>query len=92
MSETKLDNELERIYKKLPFLWEDYSFHVKYLTRDYGMYYRGFIIGLENNECKLVFEKELSSTTQPIIKHVGTRSASFTPPDYSYFAEYGWHS
>ena len=92
MKETRLDNELERIYKKLPFLWEDYNFHVKYLTRDYGMYYRGFIIGLENDICKLVFEKETNSPVEPIRDYVGAKSALFTPPNYSYFAEYGWYS
>jgi len=54
--------ELRRIFKQLPFLWEDYNFHVKYLTRDHGMYHRGFLIGLENNSCKLVFEKESNKT------------------------------
>ena len=92
MKEARLDHELERIYKKLPFLWEDYNFHVKYLTRDYGIYYRGFIIGLENDICKLVFEKESNSPVEPIRDLVGTKSALFTPPDYSYFAEYGWYS
>ena len=29
---------------------------------------------------------------EPIIKRAGTRSASFTPPQDSYFAEYGWYS
>jgi hypothetical protein len=92
MKEARLDNELERIYKKLPFLWKDYDFHVKYLTRDYGVYYRGFMIGLENDVCKLVFEKESNSPVEPIRDYVGTKSALFTPPGYSYFAEYGWYS
>lgn len=92
MEEARLDNELERINKNLPFLWEDYDFHVKYVTRDYGMYYRGFIIGLENNICKLVFEKESNSPVEPMIKHIGTQSAEFTPPNFSYFAKYGWYS
>lgn len=92
MEEPRLDNELERIYKKLPFLLQDYKFHLKYLTRDYGIYHRGFIIGLENDICKLVFEKESNSPVEPIRDYVGTKLASFTPPHYSYFAEYGWYS
>jgi len=92
MEETRLDNELERLYQKLPFLWEIYDFHVKYFTRDYGMYCKGFIIGLENDVCKLVFEKESNSPVEPIRDYVGTKSALFTPPNYSYFAEYGWYS
>lgn len=92
MEVPKLDHEIKRLHRTLPFLWEDYDFHVKYLTRDHGMYHRGFFIGLENDICKLVFEKESNSPVEPIIKHVGTRSALFTPPDYSYFAEYGWYS
>jgi hypothetical protein len=92
MEEFRLDNELERLYEKLPFLWRKYGFHVKYFTRDYGMYYRGFIIGLENDVCKLVFEKETNSQVEPVRDYIGTKSALFTPPDYSYFAEYGWYS
>lgn len=92
MNEARLDYELERIYKKLPFLWKDYNFHVKYFTRDYGIYYRGFIMGLENDICKLVFEKESNSAVEPIRDYIGMKSALFTPPDYSYFAEYGWYS
>ena len=92
VKEDRIDNELERIYNKFPFLWKDYHFHVKYFTRDYGMYNRGFIIGLENNVCKLVFEKETNSPVEPIRDYVGTKSAVFVPPNYSYFAEYGWYS
>lgn len=92
MNGARLDNELERLYKKLTFLWEDYDFHLKYFTRDYGMYYRGFIIGLENDVCKLVFEKETNSQVEPIRDYVGTKSALFAPPNYSYFAKYGWYS
>ena len=91
MEKLKLDLEIKRLYKKLPFLWEEYDFHIKYLTRDYGMYDRGFIIGLENNICKLVFEKETNSSVEPIRKRVGKKPALFTPPNLSYFAEYGWY-
>jgi hypothetical protein len=92
MEEPRLDNELLRLYRKFPYLWENYGFHVKYFTRDYGMYSRGFVIGLENDLCKLVFEKETNSQVEPIRDYVGTKSAPFIPPNYSYFAEYGWHS
>jgi hypothetical protein len=92
MEEPRLDNELERLYKKLPFLWEDYRFHVKYFTRDYGMYNRGFIIGLENDVCKLVFEKETNSQVEPVRDYVGTQSALFIPQNHSFFSKYGWYS
>jgi len=91
MKEARLDNEIERIYKKLPFLWKDYSFHLKYFTRDYGMYYKGFIIGLENDYCKVVFEKETNSSVEPITEYVGTKRSIFAPPNYSYFAKDGWY-
>ena len=91
MEEPRLDNELKRLYERLPFLWKDYDFHVKYFTRDYGMYYRGFIIGLENDVCKLLFEKETNSQFEPIRDHIGTKAALFNPPNYSYFAADGWY-
>ena len=47
MDELRLDHEFQRIYEALPFLWEKDNFHAKYFTHDYGMYYRGFVIGLE---------------------------------------------
>ena len=92
MEEARLDNELERLYKRLPFLWENYGFHIRYFTRSYGMYHNGFIIGLENDVCKLVFEKETNSLLEPIRDYVGRKFALFKPPDYSYFAEDGWYS
>lgn len=79
MSEARLDYELERLYKTLPFLWKDYDFHVKYFTRDYGMYYKGFIIGLENDICKLVFEKETNSQVEPIREYVGKKAHYLHP-------------
>lgn len=91
MEKARLDNELERIYKKLYFLWENYNFHVKYITRSYGMYQRGFIIGLENDACKFVIEKETNSLVEPIRQYVGKKSALFKPPNYSYLAEDGWY-
>jgi hypothetical protein len=92
MEENRLDNELERIYKKLPFLWENYNFQVKYFTRDYGMYNRGFIIGLENDVCKLVFEKETDSSFESITEYIGTKHSQFATPNYSYFPKYGWYT
>jgi hypothetical protein len=91
MAENRLDNELKRLYEKLPFLWEDYGFHVKYFTRDYGIYYRGFLVGLGNNVCNLVFEKETNSQSEPIRSYIGKKSAWFAPPNYSHFAQYGWY-
>jgi hypothetical protein len=91
MKEARLDHELERLYTKLPFLWEEYGFQVKYLTTYYGRCYLGYIVGLENDVCKLVFEKETSSTFEPVIDRIGTRSALFTPPHSSYFKKYGWY-
>jgi hypothetical protein len=92
MEETRFDHELERLYKKFSFLWKSYGFHMKYFTRSYGVYHRGFIIGLENDVCKLVFEKETNSSTEPIRDHVGSKIALFRPPDDAYFAKYGWYS
>jgi hypothetical protein len=91
MKEARLDNELERIHEKFSFLWKDYHLHVKYLTRDYGMYYRGYIIGLENDVCKLVFEKETESPVESIAINVGKKISPFAPPNYSYFAKDGWY-
>ena len=92
MEEPKLDSEIKRIHLHLPLLWETYNYHLAFFTRDFGIYGKGFVIGLENDICKLVFEKESNSRVEPIIDRVGTKSALFTPPDYSYFAKYGWYS
>ena len=91
MKENRLDNELKRLRETFPFLWEVYGFHVKYFTRDYGMYNKGFIIGLENEICKLVFEKETTSLTEPITEYIGKRHSVFNPPDFSYFGKDGWY-
>jgi hypothetical protein len=91
MEEARLDNEIKRIQQKFSFLWINYGFHLRYFTRDYGMYNKGFIIGIENNICKLVFEKETNSLHQPIAISVGKLNSSFTPPNYSYYAKYGWY-
>ena len=91
MEEARLDNELERIYKKFPFLWENHDFHVRYLTRDFGFYGRGFIIGLENDTCKLIFMKETNSPVDSIIQRVGTKPALFRPPGDSHLSTDGWY-
>lgn len=91
MEDTKLDRELQRIYSKLSFLWVTYDFHLKYLTRSYGMYNRGFLIGMENNICRLVLEKETESIIEPIRTFVGHKTALFLPPDYSHLASNGWY-
>lgn len=91
MDTTILDDELERIYGNFSYLWKEYRFQVKYLTRDYGIYNRGFIIGLENDVCKLVFEKESHSAVEPVTEYVGKKNSQFAPPDYSYWAKYGWY-
>lgn len=91
MEETRLDNELKKIHHKFSFLWKNYGFHSRYFTRDYGMYYKGYVVGIENSVCKLVFEKETNSMHQPIAISVGKISSSFTPPNYSYYAKYGWY-
>ncbi len=92
MEEAKLDSELERIHKTFPYLWESHDFHIKYLTRDYGFYNRGFIIGLENKVCKLLFLKETNSPVDSILERVGTRSALFRPPDDLFSSTDGWYS
>jgi hypothetical protein len=91
MEEARLDDELERIYKRFSFLWGSYDFQLRYFTRDYGMYYKGFIIGIGNSICKLVFEKESNSKLESIAINVGKSYSSFTPPNYSYYTKYGWY-
>jgi hypothetical protein len=93
MEEDRLDKELERLHRHLPFLWENYGFHVKYFTRDYyGRGGRGFVIGLENDLCKLFFEKDSKSQFEPIRVHVGKKNSIFNPPHYDYSSPDGWCS
>lgn len=91
MKESRLDNELERIYKTFPFLWKNHRFNVTYLTRDYGMYYRGFIIGLGNDVCNLVFKQEANSPVESVTINIGRKRSSFTPPNFSFYAKDGWY-
>ena len=87
-----LDTELGKIYKRFLFLWESYGFHVSYCTRDYGIYNRGFVIGLENEVCKMIFEKETTSPVEPVRIHVGKEHSPFAPPSYCYLVSDGWYS
>ena len=87
-----LDTELGKIHKRFPFLWERYGFHATYCTRDYGIYTRGFVIGLENEVSRLAFEKETTSLVEPIKIHVGKKHSPFAPPSYCYLASDGWYS
>ena len=91
MEETRLDNEIERLYKQFTFLWQNNHFHLAYLTRDYGVYYQGFIIGLENDVCKIIFEKETNSPVESIALNIGKKLSPFAPPNYLYFVRDGWH-
>jgi hypothetical protein len=91
MKEARLDHELERIHKKLTFLWENYDFHVKYFTRDYGIYHQGVIIGLGNDVCKLVFQKETNSSIEPFAEYMGKKRSHFAPPNHAYLAVDGWY-
>ena len=92
MEEARLDNELERIHKQMSFLWTTYDCHLKFFTRAYGMYDRGFIIGLENKVCKFVFERETNSPRETIGHYVGKKDAPFVPPQHNYWDDYGWYS
>ncbi len=91
MEEAILDTALERIYKNMSFLWTTYGCHLKFFTRAYGMYSEGFLIGLENDVCKFLFEREIDSPREIIRHHVGKKSSLFRPPNDSYFGKYGWY-
>ena len=91
MKAARLDNELKRIHEKFSYLWQIYGFHVSYFTRDYGMYYRGFVIGLETDLCKLVFEKESNSAVESIALNVGKIGSPVAPLNYSYLVKDGWY-
>jgi hypothetical protein len=92
MEESRLDNEIQRIYRALPFLWEKYGYHVKYFTRDYGMYNHGFVVGLESDSCRLVFEKETKSKVEPIRYYIGKHNSPFLPLGDSYLIKDGWYT
>lgn len=92
MEEHRLDNEIKRIQKNFLFLWKDYGFHIAFFTRDYGMYYKGFIIGLENNICKLVFTKETNSINEPIAEYIGGLGASFKLNHSDFSLQDGWYA
>jgi hypothetical protein len=90
-NEERLDTELKRLRSKLPFLWQDRGFRVAYSTRDHGLEGKGFIIGLENEFCKLLFAKQSDSQTEAIRDYVGFNTARFDPPGRSYSAPHGWY-
>ena len=92
MEELTLDNQLERLYSKFSFLWKEYGFKATYLTSSYDMYYHGFILGLENDLCRLIFEKDPDPREHLIRDYIGKKSSSFTPPHQNYYAEDGWYS
>jgi hypothetical protein len=90
-NEERLDVELKRLHDKLPFLWQDHGFHVAYLTRDHGSQGEGFILGLENELCRLVFLKQTGSQAEAMRDYVGIKTARFDPPGRSYSAPQGWY-
>lgn len=92
MAESRLDFEIERLYKNLPFLWDTYNYHLAFYTRDFGIYGKGFIIGLENNICRLVFWKETNSQVDPIAIYIGKKTASFSSMVHSISISEEWYS
>ena len=91
MKEPSLDNELRRILTKFPYLRETYGFHLAFLTRDYGRYGKGFIVGLENEICKIVFTKESNSPVEPLSEYLGEKSALFNLNQIDYSLQDGWY-
>ncbi|MBN2118141.1 MAG: hypothetical protein JW730_16310 [Anaerolineales bacterium] len=89
MEEAILDVEMERIYKQMSFLWTTYGYHLKFFTRAYGR--SGFIIGLENDVCKFLFEKEIDHPRETIRHHIGKKDSPFVPPQHNYWDDYGWY-
>lgn len=92
MKEYSLDSELEKIHRHFSFLWEKHGFRTAYLTGDHGLYDGGFVIGLENSLCKLVFEKETDSPVESISINIGKKLSTITPPNHSCRGMYGWHA
>jgi hypothetical protein len=90
-NEERLDAELKRLHNILPFLWQDHEFHIAYLTRDHGPQGQGFILGLENASCRLLFARQSGSQTEAIRDYVGIKTAPFHPPNRSYSAPHGWY-
>ena len=92
MDKSRLDSEINRLYKNISFLWDTYNYHLAFFTCDFGIYGRGFIVGFENDICRLVFLNETISSLQPRAVYVGKKTASFSPLYYSFIADYGWYS
>jgi len=91
MEEPRLDNELRKILTVYSYLWETYGYHLAFFTNDYGMYSRGFIVGLENDVCKIVFTKESKSTAEPLSEYLGEKTASFSLDQIDYSMQDGWY-
>ena len=92
MEVSKLDHKIKRLHKRLPFLWNIYNYHLTFLTRDFGIYGKGFVIGFENDICRLVFWKETNSSIQPITDYMGKKTASFSSMVYSLSIPERWYS
>ncbi len=91
MDEPILDIAIARIKAKLPYLWNTYNFNLAYFTRDYGMYYRGFLMGLENDVCRIAFRREYNSVNEPIVGYVGTKKSPFPITSTDYLQRDGWY-
>ena len=91
MKAHKLENELKKLYKSLPFLWKDYGFHLTYLASGCDGHPHETMMGLASNACKLLFELENCSSLEGVHCRVGTRSAWFSIPGYQYSPLYGWY-
>ncbi len=91
MDNLTLDNQLERLHRNFLFLWNEYGFKVTYLTSSYDTYGHGFILGLENDVCKLAFEKDPDPREYLIQDYIGKKSSPFAPPNQSYYVKNGWY-
>lgn len=93
MDNPRLDSEIKRLFKNLPYLWDTYNYHLAFFTRDFGIYgRRGFVIGLENDICRLVIWKETNSQVEPIAIHIGKKTASFSSMVHSTSITEEWYS
>jgi hypothetical protein len=91
MEEPILDKAFERLKTKLPYLWNIYNFHLVYFTRDYGMYHRGFLMGLENDICRIAFRRDHNSVNEPMVGYVGTKKSPFAITSTDYLQKDGWY-
>ena len=91
MDEPILDMAMEKIKVKLPYLWNTYHFHLVYFTRDYGMYYKGLLLGLENDICRIAFRREYNSVNEPLVGYIGTKKSPFHLTSTDYLRKDGWY-